>query len=190
MIQPSRVIPKSAFHDEIVDDISEEIILDGDDDEDEEFSNLRQKLAQVSKERQNDDVKKATNVLPSNDLVKPSQSASLIPLLASTPLSALASSPAPLAPLSSPSPSLAPILSSTPAPLAALSIKPAASNPVAATASKLLPPSAIPSAQKPAAKPSSNYDYEDDFEAGHTDDEIVFSDDGLSIGSADKDDLF
>ena len=181
-------MPKSAFHDEIIDDISEEIILDGDDDEDEEFANLRQKLAEVSKERQNDDVKKATNVLPPNDPVKPSQSASLVPLPASTPLSALASSSAPLAPLSSPSPLPAPISSSTPAPLAALSAKSAVSNAVAAAAPK--PSDAIPSAQKPAAKPSSNYDYEDDFEAGHTDDEIVFSDDGLSIGSADKDDFF
>ena len=44
--------------------------------------------------------------------------------------------------------------------------------------------------KKPENKEKSDPVYEDDFEMGHTDDEIVFSDDGLSIGSNDKNDTF
>ncbi len=39
-----------------------------------------------------------------------------------------------------------------------------------------------------ASPESKDYGYDDDFEAGHTDDDIVFSDDGLSFGSKSSND--
>ena len=59
-----------------------------------------------------------------------------------------------------------------------------------AEAMKSLDPKPKSTKATPGIAKKDEYNYEDDFESGHTDDEIVFSDDGLSIGSADKDDIF
>jgi hypothetical protein len=150
LIQAVKAPIKSAVHDILEDDISEEILA-ASEDEDEEFALLQKKLHQVSQAQQKEVQIKAASL---NDNVKDDKAS-----------------------IPDPSKKEEVNISST--------IKSSALDVTAQSVS-------IDKSRSfsSSSKPKDPYDYEDDFEAGHTDDEIVFSDDGLSIGSVEKDDHF
>ncbi|KAJ3307393.1 Centrosomal protein of 19 kDa [Kappamyces sp. JEL0829] len=177
----TRPIPESrpAAPIEIVDDISEEIVV-GQDEEDEEFAAMLAKA------------KKTNPPLPSALPSKPdSQSAAE---QTPTPDAKVADTK----PMAVAQPNLDGSKSATtpsdPAVAVREEAKPVESAPKGQASllgnlpSLAKPAAAIPSLPEPQSL--SEYNYEDDFEGGHTDDEIVFSDDGLSLGSVHEDDEF